>query len=223
MDCRTTIDEFTGADRLVRLRWPARCPVLCRSARWATRWWAAASGCSTTTPATMPSTPRTTLDAGQPGPRLVRAVLLFADPGRRADPAVSVAEVVASSEESAPDARDLMVALVRAGVTATCSTATHTRYGHLDVDSNLPDTRIALGGPDENPFTAAVLAAADPSYAAEVTPTRRRHRRVFVPASARWTRWAAGRRPARCVGAAGPHRRRRGRHGDAGGGSGRRA
>ena len=25
VDCRTTIDEFTGADRLVRLRWP--CPV----------------------------------------------------------------------------------------------------------------------------------------------------------------------------------------------------
>ena len=25
VDCSTTIDEFTGADRLVRLRWP--CPV----------------------------------------------------------------------------------------------------------------------------------------------------------------------------------------------------
>ena len=25
VDCRTTIDEFTGADRLLRLRWP--CPV----------------------------------------------------------------------------------------------------------------------------------------------------------------------------------------------------
>ena len=41
-----------------------------------------------------------------------------------------------------------MVALVRAGVTATCSGADHPRYGHLDVDSNLPDARIALGGPD---------------------------------------------------------------------------
>ena len=25
VDCRTTIDEFTGEDRLLRLRWP--CPV----------------------------------------------------------------------------------------------------------------------------------------------------------------------------------------------------
>ena len=78
-----------------------------------------------------------------------------------------------------------MVALVRAGVTATCSTAGHTRYGHLEVDSNLPDARIALGGPSENAFTAAVLAAADPAYAAEVTRQLAGGRvRVFVPASA---------------------------------------
>ena len=47
-------------------------------------------------------------------------------------------------------------------MTATCSSADRPRYGDLDVDSNLPDTRIALGGPDENAFTAAVLAQADP-------------------------------------------------------------
>ena len=34
-----------------------------------------------------------------------------------------------------------------AGVTATCSRATGPRYGSVDVDSNLPDFRIALGGP----------------------------------------------------------------------------
>ena len=45
-----------------------------------------------------------------------------------------------------------MVALVRAGVTATCSGADNPRYGHLDVDSNLPDARIALGGPDPKRF-----------------------------------------------------------------------
>ena len=42
-----------------------------------------------------------------------------------------------------------MVALVRAGVTATCTSADKPRYGDLDVDSNLPDARIALGGPDQ--------------------------------------------------------------------------
>lgn len=64
--------------------------------------------------------------------------------------AVSVAEVVAPSRDTASDsARELMVALVRAGVTATCGSGLYPRYGHLEVDSNLPDARIALGGPDE--------------------------------------------------------------------------
>ncbi|OBA90989.1 hypothetical protein A5662_22235 [Mycobacteriaceae bacterium 1482268.1] len=83
--------------------------------------------------------------------------------------AVSVAEVVSPTEEdSAALARDLMVALVRAGVTATCSSADKPRYGDLVVDSNLPDARIALGGPEQNRFTAAVLAEADPAYADEL-------------------------------------------------------
>ena len=82
--------------------------------------------------------------------------------------AVSVAEVIAPSESATGAAREVMVALVRAGVTATCSSADRPRYGHLEVDSNLPDARIALGGPADNAFTAAVLAAADPTYAAEV-------------------------------------------------------
>ncbi len=87
--------------------------------------------------------------------------------GSTAVRAVSVAEVVSPSEEaSGPLARELMVALVRAGVTATCSGADKPRYGDLAVDSNLPDTRIALGGPTRNAFTKAVLAEADPG-----TPT----------------------------------------------------
>src|SRR5581483_5705390 len=52
-----------------------------------------------------------------------------------------------------------------AGVTATCSQADGTRYGAVDVDSNLPDVRIAVGGPEVNPFTAEVLSAAGPGYA----------------------------------------------------------
>ena len=100
-----------------------------------------------------------------------------------------------SEAESAPLARDLMVALVRAGVTATCSSADKPRYGDLDVDSNLPDTRIALGGPDQNSFTAAVLAEADPAYTEELkrqlyaTGTAR----VWVPAAAPLaTTWVPG-------------------------------
>jgi alpha-mannosidase len=59
--------------------------------------------------------------------------------------------------------RDLMAALAGAGITGTCSRPDGPRYGSVDVDSNLPDVRIALGGPDQNEFTAAVLAAAGSS------------------------------------------------------------
>ena len=61
--------------------------------------------------------------------------------------------------------RDLLVALAAAGVTATCGQADGSRYGAIDVDSNLPDVRIAVGGPEVNPFTAEVLAATGPGYA----------------------------------------------------------
>ncbi|HYB81562.1 MAG TPA: NEW3 domain-containing protein, partial [Mycobacterium sp.] len=100
--------------------------------------------------------------------------------------AVSVAEVVSPAETmSGPLARELMVALVRAGVTATCSGADKPRYGHLDVDSNLPDMRIALGGPGRNAFTKAVLAQADPVYTAELDRqlASAGRARVWVPAA----------------------------------------
>nr|MDT0523336.1 alpha-mannosidase [Streptomyces sp. DSM 41633] len=93
------------------------------------------------------------------------------------------------------DPRDLMVALVRAGVTATCSAADKPRYGDLTVDSNLPDTRFALGGPDENPFTAAVLAEADIAYADELKRQidATGSARVWVPAAAPLTeQWVPG-------------------------------
>ncbi|HVB43533.1 MAG TPA: glycoside hydrolase family 38 C-terminal domain-containing protein [Streptosporangiaceae bacterium] len=103
--------------------------------------------------------------------------------GQRRVHAIGVAEVIApagpASDRFAPrDAgagagvrpavRDLMIALARQGVTATCSVPGGTRYGSLQVDSNLPDVRIALGGPDENAFTAQVLTRAGRTAAAEL-------------------------------------------------------
>ena len=82
--------------------------------------------------------------------------------------AIGVAEVVTPNvlpADQRDSVRDLVVALAAAGVTATTSRATGTRYGSIDLDSNLPDFRIALGGPDGNSFTAEVLAAADPGVA----------------------------------------------------------
>ena len=74
-----------------------------------------------------------------------------------------------------------MVALAGAGVTATCSQADGPRYGGLDADSNLPDVRIAVGGPDVNTFTAEVLSGVGPRYAKAVTAGDRA--RVWVPAA----------------------------------------
>jgi len=188
VDCRTTIDEFTGEDRLVRLRWP--CPI------------PGATPVSEVGDAVVgrgfallhdPATGRS-VDTGQypwtlDNPAYGWFGLSSAARVRLGDgvAAVSVAEVVAPSETlSGVLARDLMVALVRAGVTATCSSADKPRYGHLGVDSNLPDTRIALGGPGDNPFTGAVLAAAGPAYGSELdrqlAVTGRA--RVWVPAAA---------------------------------------
>ncbi len=82
--------------------------------------------------------------------------------------AIGVAEVVtpnALPTDQRGLVKDLVVALAGAGVTATTSRATGTRYGSIDLDSNLPDFRIALGGPEGNSFTAEVLAAADPAVA----------------------------------------------------------
>lgn len=186
VDCRTTIDGFTGEDRLLRLRWP--CPV----------------------PGAMPVSEVGDAVVGRgfallhDGERSVDTAqhlwtldnpaygwfgLSTAARVRAGDQtvrAMSVAEVVAPAEAvSGPLARELMVALVRTGVTATCSGADRPRYGHLDVDSNLPDTRIALGGPARNMFTKAVLAQADPVYTAELERQLREtgRARVWVPAA----------------------------------------
>jgi alpha-mannosidase len=82
--------------------------------------------------------------------------------------AIGVAEVITPTAMNGnrQPVHDLMVALARAGVTATCSRPDGPRYGSIDVDSNLPDVRIALGGPDQNAFTAQVLAAAGPGAGA---------------------------------------------------------
>ena len=81
--------------------------------------------------------------------------------------AIGVAEVVCPDFQNGHRSviRDLMIALAAVGVTATCSQAEGSRYGAIDADSNLPDVRITIGGPEVNGFTAEVLAAAGPGYA----------------------------------------------------------
>ncbi len=136
-------------------------------------------------------------------------VSLTGQAGERRLHAIGVAEVIAPADAAtdgfAPrdtgagsDCRDevraLLVALARQGVTATCSVPEGPRYGGAELDSNLPDVRIALGGPEKNDFTAQVLAAAGPavtdrfdSQMAETgtariwVPAARARRDAFVP------------------------------------------
>ncbi|MDT4988633.1 MAG: hypothetical protein QOI74_2727 [Micromonosporaceae bacterium] len=231
LDATTHVDDFTGADQLVRLRWPAAVAgalpvsevgnavvgrgfglidVDSGAAPWtldnpAQHWFA------------LSSTAR--IDVRDPdGVRVHTRAIGVAEiiAPDRVSPARSAAgtwtsTMDAESDGSAVDTgtahgsaahtatadgatadvvRDLAVALVRQGVTATCSTGAGARYGRLAVDSNLPDVRISLGGPDTNAFTARVLAEADPGYAAELdrqlAATGRA--RIWVPPTSPLTR-----------------------------------
>ena len=149
VDCRTTIDDFTGEDRLVRLRWP--CPVPGAMPVSEVGDAVVGRGFALLHDGTAIGGHRAApVDAGQPGLRLVRLVVGGPGARRRHARAGGVGGRGGrrpTEAMSGPLARELMVALVRAGVTATCSGADKPRYGHLDVDSNLPDVRIALGGP----------------------------------------------------------------------------
>ncbi len=192
VDCRTTIDEFNGADRLLRVCWP--CPV------------PGAMPVSEVADAVVgrgfallhhPGTGRSVDAAQHPwtldnpaygwfGLSSAARIRVGSSDGDGVR-AVSVAEVVSPTETtSGALARGLVVALARAGVTATCSSADKPRYGHLDVDSNLPDARIALGGPGQNAFTKAVLAEADQAYTVELDRQldQTGRARVWIPAAA---------------------------------------
>ena len=95
--------------------------------------------------------------------------------------AISVAEVVSPGGDADPVVRELMVALARAGVTATCTAAASPRYGDLTVDSNLPDVRISVGGPDDNAFSAAVLGGSETVAERIWVPAARPLKDVWVP------------------------------------------
>src|SRR4051812_48199863 len=160
VELTTHLEEFSGADHLLRVRFPCSVPgalplsgvagavvgrgfalpeVDTASAPWtldnpAYSWFG------------LGSTARVSLTGGDGAPI-----------GRRA---LGVAEIVfADTERAAELGRDLAVALVRSGVTSTCTAADWPRYGTLAVDSNLPDVRLVVGGPAENALTASLLAA----------------------------------------------------------------
>jgi alpha-mannosidase len=101
--------------------------------------------------------------------------------GDRAWP-IGVAEVIAPPGESRDAVRGLVAALAGQGVTATCSRPDGPRYGALDLDSNVPDCRIVLGGPDVNAWTARLLGALGPGSEAAARLAAGGPARVWVPA-----------------------------------------
>ncbi|MEU8276783.1 NEW3 domain-containing protein [Microbispora bryophytorum] len=165
VDLTTHVEEFHGSDVLIRLRWPVRVPGALPVSEVAGAVVGRGFGLIDVDSAEHPwtldnpahhwfalsSTARVALRSPAGRPLGARAV--------------GVAEIIAPRDAAAGDLRDLAVALVRQGVTSTCSTGSGPRYGDLAVDSNLPDVRIAVGTPEENPFVAALL---DDAEAAEL-------------------------------------------------------
>ncbi|MEV7802829.1 NEW3 domain-containing protein [Microbispora sp. NPDC088329] len=161
VDLTTHVDEFHGSDVLLRLRWPVRVPGALPVSEVAGAVVGRGFGLIDVDSAEHPwtldnpahnwfalsSTARVVLRS--PAGRLI---------GARA---IGVAEIIEPRDAAAGAIRDLAVALVRQGVTSTCSTGPGPRYGNLAVDSNLPDVRIAVGTPEENPFVAALLDDAE--------------------------------------------------------------
>jgi alpha-mannosidase len=159
VDCTTTVDEFTGSDQLLRVRWPCAVPGALPVSEVGNavvgRGFGLIDVDSARHPWTLDNPAHTWFGLS------AAASLRFADGALRP---IGVAEIIVPTEaEAAPLARELAVALARCGVTSTVSSAAGARYGDLGVDSNLPDVRIALGGPEVNSFTAEVLARSDVS------------------------------------------------------------
>jgi alpha-mannosidase len=191
VEFRTHVDGSVGQDRLLRVRFPARVPGGLPVYQTALSVIGRSPGSADTDVAehdyTLDNPAHEWFGVGS-----TARVAVTGPAGGRRMHAIGVAEVITPQflgKVSEP-VRELMVALARAGVTATCSRPDGPRYGAIDVDSNLPDVRIALGGPDQNPFTAAVLAAAGPGTAAALAdaavlwvPAARSRQDAFAPGS----------------------------------------
>jgi alpha-mannosidase len=191
VEFRTHVDGSVGQDRLLRVRFPARVPGGLPVYQTAL----AVIGRSPGSADTDVAEHEFTLDNPAHewfGVGSTARVAVAGPAGGRRMHAIGVAEVITPQvlDGCREPVRDLMVALARAGVTATCSRPDGPRYGSIDVDSNLPDVRITLGGPAENPFTAAVLAAAGPAAASALAgagvvwvPAARNRQDAFAPGS----------------------------------------
>jgi alpha-mannosidase len=158
LDATTTLDGYDGADRLIRVRWPSDVrgglPVHEVADAVIGRGFGFVEVDSERFPWTLDNPANTWFGLGSTARVAVRddsGELL----GHRS---IGVAELVYADWDAAGElGTPLAAALVRAGVTATSTIAGGPRYGDLEVDSNLPDIRVAVGGPDRNSVVAEAL------------------------------------------------------------------
>ncbi|MEU6371822.1 glycoside hydrolase [Streptomyces sp. NPDC046909] len=159
LDLSTTVDGYDGADRLIRVRWPSDVrgglPVHEVADAVIGRGFGFVEVDSEQFPWTLDNPANTWFGLGSTARVAVHdgsGTLL----GHRS---IGVAELIYADWGVAGElGAGLAAALVRAGVTATSTIAGGPRYGDLEVDSNLPDIRIAVGGPDRNSVVAEALA-----------------------------------------------------------------
>jgi alpha-mannosidase len=178
VDCGTRVVDHAGADRLLRVRFPVDLPGALPVSEVADavvgRGFALPDVDVADAPWTLDNPANTWFGLSS----TARVSLTDPDGAPLGERALGVAEVVVPSLADAAGARDLVVALAKVGVTATTASAEWARYGWLDVDSNLPDFRLLIGGPDANEATRDLLERAGVDY----TATLARHGRVWVPA-----------------------------------------
>ncbi len=183
VECATSLDDFDGADLLVRLRWPIDAPGGLPVSEVGDAVVGRGFGLIDVDSAEHPWT----LDNPAYGWFGVSSTarVRIRDAGSDVivnDRAIGIAELIAPN--AGGTTRELAVALAGQGVTATSSRGDGPRYGRLAVDSNLPDVRIAIGGPEDNDFVATRLDGADPQYRLEIEKqlAETGTARVWVPA-----------------------------------------
>ncbi|WP_405620579.1 NEW3 domain-containing protein [Streptomyces sp. NBC_00076] len=158
LDVTTTVDGYDGADRLIRVRWPSDVrgglPVHEVADAVIGRGFGFVEVDSEQFPWTLDNPANTWFGLGS-----TARVAVHDDSGTfLGHRSIGVAELVYADWGAAGDlGTPLAAALVRAGVTATSTIAGGPRYGDLEIDSNLPDIRIAVGGPDRNPVVEEAL------------------------------------------------------------------
>jgi len=158
LDVTTTVDGYDGADRLIRVRWPSDVtgglPVHEVADAVIGRGFGFVEVDSEEFPWTLDNPANTWFGLGS-----TARVAVHDESGRLlGHRSIGVAELIYADWDLAGElGAPLAAALVRVGVTATSTIAGGPRYGDLEVDSNLPDFRIAVGAPERNSVVAEAL------------------------------------------------------------------